>query len=167
MPLAAPDPVLFDADLVASYDRMLDACCDVDCDMKCTAVISCDSRQQAYDGFRAATDARIEQNLLLCASIELEQRPLDSNDNIIEQTAEFWLGNEIKTKVCKTFFAHTLGLPDARLNALLEPDTFQWFSKHISPTGCFTAAASTKIHHDSPPGYGPESPCTDFVLNSR
>lgn len=156
----APDPVLFDENLVASYGRMLDADCDEGCDLDCVAAVSENSRRTVYEKFDGLADARTEQNLYLCACIELEQCQADAEEHIIEQTVAFWLGDQVNVKVCKTFFARTLGLPDARLDALLEPDTYQWFLEHKS-----SAAADDRQRqcHD----FESRSGVTDFVLNSR
>lgn len=173
---AAPDPVLFNVDLVALYDRMLDADCDEDCDLDCVAAVTETERWEAYDKFRDVVEARVAHNLYLCRCIELKQRTVDAEDLIIEQTTEFWLGDKVKVKVCKTFFARTLGLPDARLNALLEPDTFEWFSryKHLLTGRTVTAAAATAVTDDDSDVDEEtkrycvvEQPCTEFVLNSR
>lgn len=163
--LDAPDSVLFDANLVASYDEMCKAACDEDCDLKCSATVSERNRRLAYDNFRAVAESRIAQNLyLLSTCIELNQRSVDTEDNIIEQITEFWLGNHIKIKVCKTFFAYTLGLPVARLDALLEPETFEWFSKYKSFDD---DGDRCDVDDEQPTRDIAEQPCTDFVLNSR
>ncbi|XP_025416561.1 uncharacterized protein LOC112687829 [Sipha flava] len=174
---AAPDPVLFNVDLVALYDRMLDADCDEDCDLDCVATVTETERWEAYDKFRDVVEARVAHNLYLCKCIELKQRTVDVEDNIIEETTEFWLDDKMKVKVCKTFFTRTLGLPDARLNALLEPDTFEWFSryKHLLIDHTVTVMAVTAVdNHDRDVDEertkrycGIEQPCSEFVLNSR
>lgn len=184
----APDPVLFDPSLVASYDEMLDAECDEDCDLDCWLVVTATGRRAAYDAFRNVPETRVAQNLYLCASIELKHRTVDTDDDIIEQTAEFWLdvvgnsddGGDIKVKVCKTFFARTLGLPDSRLEALLEPETFEWFSRYHH-RGDYGEGGGIEGDEDNDEDYehrrrgyanngfgnDDEIPCTDFVLNSR
>ncbi|VVC33100.1 Hypothetical protein CINCED_3A001511 [Cinara cedri] len=109
---------------------MLDAECDEDCDLNCVVTVSENGRKAAYDSFcGVATDARVAQNLYLLRScVVFKYQTVDTD--IIEQTVEFWLGDEIKIEVCKTFFARTLGLPDARLDALFEPETLEWFSRY-------------------------------------
>uniref|UniRef100_A0A2S2N7T9 Uncharacterized protein n=1 Tax=Schizaphis graminum TaxID=13262 RepID=A0A2S2N7T9_SCHGA len=182
---SAPDTVLFDASLVASYDEVLDAECDEDCDLDCLAVVPEAGRRAAYDTFRSVPEARVAQNLYLCACVELKHRTVDTDDDIIEQTAEFWLdvGDDIKVNVCKTFFARTLGLPDSRLEALLEPDTFEWFSRYRdyskSSGDCGEGNIDDDEDYDENNGHrrrryanggvcdDDEIPCTDFVLNSR
>lgn len=163
--IAAPDTVLFDANLVASYSEMLDARCDGDCDLNCMAAVPVTGRRAAYDKFRsvaAVADARVVQNLYLVRScVELKHRTVDTD--IIEQTTEFWLGDEIKIKVCKTFFARTLGLPDARLNALLEPETFEWFSRYCKPDD----DDDSEDPRSPTTRFDTEQPCSEFVLNSR
>lgn len=156
---AAPDSVLFNADLVASYNFMLDADCDEDCDLNCLIMVSDSSRQEVYDKFHALPDMRIAQNLYLCACIEVKQRTVDMEDHIIEQTTEFWLGDQIKIKVCKTFFAHTFGLPNVRLDSLLDRETFEWFSMHKS--------MSTTDGYEEQSVHQHVESCSDFVLNSR
>lgn len=181
----APDPVLFDPNLVASYDEMLDAECDEDCDFDCSLAVNATGRRAAYDAFRKVPETRVAQNLYLCASIELKHRTVDTDDDIIEQTAEFWLdvvgnGDGIKVKVCKTFFARTLGLPDSRLEALLEPETFEWFSRYrrrgddygesgIEDDEDYDEDYEHRRRRYANNGFGndDEIPCTDFVLNSR
>ncbi|XP_060880582.1 uncharacterized protein LOC132952322 [Metopolophium dirhodum] len=189
----APDPVLFDESLVASYDDMLDADCDEDCDLDCSMTVSVADRRAAHDAFRGVPETRVAQNLHLCACIELKHRTVDTDDDIIEQTAEFWLGggdgdDDIKVKVCKTFFAHTLGLPDSRLEALLEPHTFEWFSRHrdcgrsfgdrdsddcgngdVDDDGDYDDDYEHRRRRYAVTTFGDndEIPCSDFVLNSR
>jgi len=183
----APDPVLFDPSLVASYDEMLDAECDEDCDLDCSVAVTAAKRRAAYNAFRRVPETRVAQNLYLCASIELKHRTVDTDDDIIEQTAECWLdvgngddGDDIKVKVCKTFFARTLGLPDSRLEALLEPETFEWFSRYRRGDDCGEGGIEDDEGYDEDyehrrrryvnnRGFGndDEMPCTDFVLNSR
>lgn len=168
--------MLFDADLVALYDGMLDADCDEDCDLDCAVVVSETHRRESFEKFRDVDEARVAQNLYLCKCVELKQRTIDAEDNIIEQTTEFWLG-ECNIRVCKTFFARTLGLPDARLHALLEPDTFRWYSryKHLLTGRSVTAVAATTAGGDddcdadgkTTRHFGTEQPCSEFVLNSR
>lgn len=99
--VAAPDPVLFDEDLVASHGRMLDAGCDDDCDLDCAVAVPHDRRLDAYreyhDATSAATDrgeTRVAQNAYLCGCVELRERTVDTDDHIIEQTPEFWLGGD-------------------------------------------------------------------------
>lgn len=167
--------MLFDANLVASYDRMIDADCDVDCDLSCSTAVSDSGRREAYDRFRGLADARVAQNLYLCTCIEIKQRTVDTDDHIIEQTTEFWLGDRIKIKVCKTFFGRALGLPDARLDALLEPDTFEWYSKYKrngNDDNTDDVVADAADRHDEPnhrpSGYREtEQTCSDFVFRSR
>ncbi|XP_025206373.1 uncharacterized protein LOC112602498 [Melanaphis sacchari] len=169
---------------------MLDAKCDEDCDLECSVAVPEASRRVAYDAFRNVPETRVAQNLYLCACVELNHRTVDTDEDIIEQTAEFWLDvndgdddgddNDIKVKVCKTFFASTLGLPDSRLEALLEPDTFEWFSKYRDCSRSFGwSDINDDEYHDEDyehrrqryanggPSNDDETPCTNFVLNSR
>lgn len=169
---AAPDSVLFDEDLVASYDHMLDAECGVDCNLNCLITVPESIRRMAYQKFRSMAKRWISQNLYLSTCLEVKERVIDTEDHIIEQTVEFWLGDEISVKVCKNFFARALGLPDTRLDALLRPDTYRWFSEHKShkpqPSQPFDEHGAqeddTAMHHDDTE---PLSDCTDFVLDSR
>lgn len=98
---AAPDPVLFDTDLVASHGRMLDARCDDDCDLDCAVAVPENRRLDAYREFCAVTAAetddgevRVIQNVYLRGCVELRERTVDTDDHIIEQTPEFWLGGD-------------------------------------------------------------------------
>lgn len=160
----APDPVLFDENLVASYGRMLEAACDEDCELHCATAVSEDDRRMAYERFCGlATDARVAQNAHLCACVELKQRAVDTDADIIEQTAEFWLGDSIKVKVCRTFFASTLGLPGARLDALLEPETLRWYERELLDAAGGQDCDDDRMRRQD----DAEEPCTDFVLNSR
>lgn len=169
MSTAAPDAVLFDANLAASYDRMGDADCDADCDLNCRTAVSDGGRQKAYDRLRGLTDARVAQNLYLCTCVEIKQRTVDTDDHIIEQTTEFWLGDRIKVRVCKTFFARALGLPHARLDALLEPDTFEWFTEYRRDDAASAADDRRDEGNRRQPSRrcGIEQACTDFVFQSR
>jgi len=91
---------------------------------------------------------------------------MDTDDHNIEQTTEFWLGDTIKIKVCKTFFARTLGFPDTRLDLLLVHETFEWFLKYKS---FFTVADNVGIQPAwlEPKRRDTEQLCSEFVLNSR
>lgn len=156
---------MFDADLVASYGHMLDADCDEDCDLNCMTVVSEDSRREAYYKFHRIAERRAAQNMYLCACIELKQQTVDTEDHIIEQTVEFWLGDTIKIKVCKTFFARALGLPDARLDVLLNNETFEWY-RSLAITADDDEARPTKLQ------LACDNTCkrlcsTEFVVNSR
>lgn len=149
-----------------SYDYMLDADCDENCDLNCLTVVSEDSRREAYYKFHDIAERRIAQNLYLCTCIELKLQTMDTDDHIIEQTTEFWLGDTIKIKVCKTFFARTLGFPHKRLDLLLDHEIFEWFSKYKS---FFTATNDVGMQPAwlEPVRRDTEQLCSEFVLNSR
>lgn len=76
----------------------------------------------------------IAQNAYLTTCVEVQKPPHGSRPRKMDphcgpQTVDFWLGDDIKVKVCMLFFVHTLGTPAARLTALFRPRTFRWFCR--------------------------------------
>ncbi|XP_050427836.1 uncharacterized protein LOC126837901 [Adelges cooleyi] len=173
----APNSVLMDGDLIESYDCQLDASCDADCELSCRTTVPEIDRLTAFRKFRQMADVRIAQNAFICASVEVHPRDTavaaDSDadglycDDLTDyRTVDYWLGDQIKLKVCKTFFAGTLAVPGSRLDAVLKPETYQWFRKHLVTTSYSAGQQLQMVQGDAADNMSDEA-LTDFVLESR
>lgn len=164
--------------------------CDEHCQLNCSVAVPYEVRWGANDRFKAMASADdplcIAQNAYLTTCVEVQKpsqrRKMDDPySKEFEQTVDFWLGDDIKVKVCMLFFVRTLGTPAARLMALLRPHTFRWFCRQWARSNGLPLPADDD---DDDNGYdddgkgdnyddgdgdggGPQRSYPDFVLNSR
>lgn len=136
---------------------MLPPICDPDCKKLCNCVLTDFQRKKIFNHFHDSINTT-EQNHVIVQLIKLcstkkangkfETRPL------------FHLSLENKRiPVCETFFINTLGITKNRVDAILMPDNYTWFSSKANVINSYKLPFSDKHVVD-------KSQLTDFAKNS-
>lgn len=150
-----PDSVC-DRDLTEFYGEMLPPYCEPNCRLICYYSIPSPQRLEIFNEFREMHDVT-EQNCKLTELIKL--RMIKKQDGTFERCVSFHLIMRKEwVKVCQSFFMNTLGIPECRLNAILKPSNYSWFSDKDTAT---KANLPTQINYVIEPTF-----VTDFMKQS-
>ncbi|XP_060880446.1 uncharacterized protein LOC132952235 isoform X2 [Metopolophium dirhodum] len=120
-----PESIIYNQDLTESYGEMLSPCCDQDCQLICYYSMPGPDRRQIYKEFQMLNAT--EQNCKITQLVQL--RISKKKDSTFESCPTYrFIWNKASVKVCRTFFMNTLGISDNRLNAILKPINYSWYS---------------------------------------
>jgi len=121
-----PKSIIYDENLTECYGEMLPPYCDPNCQLKCYYSIPGPQRRQIFNQFHALQNVT-EQN---CKITELVQLIMVENvESDFERCLTFHLiMNEESVTVCRMFFMNTLGISEHRLDAVLKPASYSWYS---------------------------------------
>lgn len=123
--LEIPKSIIYDQDLTECYGEMLPPYCDPDCQLICYYSIPGPQRRQIYKEFQMLNAT--EQNCKITQLVQL--RMSKKKDSTFESCPTYhFILNKAFIKVCKNFFINTLGISDHRLNAILKPINYSWYS---------------------------------------
>lgn len=105
---------------------MLPAYCDSNCQFMCYYSIPSPQRRQFYEEFQMLPNVT-EQNCKITQLVQL--RMIRKGDSSFESCPIFHLIiNNKLVKVCRTFFKNTLGISEHRIDAVLKPINYSWYS---------------------------------------
>ncbi|XP_022182300.1 uncharacterized protein LOC111042111 isoform X2 [Myzus persicae] len=120
-----PESIIYNQDLTECYGEMLPPYCDQDCKLLCFYSMSASIRRQIYKEFQMLNAT--EQNCKIAQLVQL--RMSKKKDNTFESCPTYrFIWNKVPTKVCRTFFRNTLGISEHRLEAILNPINYSWYS---------------------------------------
>lgn len=121
-----PKSIIYDQNLTECYGEMLPPYCDPNCQLKCYYSVPGPQRRQIFNEFHLLQNAT-EQN---CKITELVQLIMVENvESDFERCLTFHLTmNKESVKVCRMFFMNTLGISEQRLDAVLKPASYNWYS---------------------------------------
>ncbi|KAL5233044.1 hypothetical protein ACI65C_000454 [Semiaphis heraclei] len=121
-----PESIIYDQDLTECYGEMLPPYCDPNCQLNCYYSVPGPQRREIFNQFQMLQDVT-EQN---CKITELVQLVMIENlESDFERCLTFHLTmNKESVKVCRMFFINTLGISEHRLNAVLKPVSYNWYS---------------------------------------
>lgn len=123
--LGIPESIIYNQDLTECYGEMLPPSCDKDCQLICYYSMPSPDRRQIYKEFQMLNAT--EQNCKITQLVQL--RMFKKKDNTFESCPTYhFVWNKTSVKVCRTFFMNTLGISDHRLDAILKPINYSWFS---------------------------------------
>lgn len=112
--------------LTESYGEMLLPNCEIGCQELCYYSIPGPQRRYIFKEFQSM-DSVTEQNCKIAQLVQL--RLVKKEDNSFESYPSYYLIiNNKSVKVCRLFFMNTLGIPERRLDAILNPTHYSWFS---------------------------------------
>lgn len=125
--LETPESIIHNQDFTECYGEMLPPNCNPDCKLCCYYTFPSPQRREIYKEFQLLHDV-IEQNCRIAQLVNL--RMIKKNDSTFYSAPVYYLVMNEKSlvKVCRTFFMNTLGLPENRLNAVLKPVNYSWYS---------------------------------------
>jgi len=105
---------------------MLPPYCDPNCQLKCYYSIPGPQRRQIFKQFQLLQNV-VEQN---CKIVQLIQLIMVENlESDFERCLTYTLmKNNEPVMVCRTFFINTLGISESRLDAILKPTNYNWYS---------------------------------------
>lgn len=105
---------------------MLPAYCDSNCQLMCYYSIPSPHRREAYNEFKMLQNVT-QQNCTITQLVQL--RMVRKGDSGFESypTYHLIINNKL-VKVCRTFFKNTLGIPEHRIDAVLNPINYSWYS---------------------------------------
>lgn len=105
---------------------MLPANCDTDCQRLCYYSILHPQRKDIYKEFSMLNNVT-EQNYTITQLVKL--RKVQQVDGTFEYIPIYHLKtNNLTVNVCKKFFINTLGITKHRLNSVLKPINYSWYS---------------------------------------
>ncbi|XP_029345285.1 uncharacterized protein LOC100167907 isoform X3 [Acyrthosiphon pisum] len=120
-----PESIIYNQDLTECYGEMLSPCCDQDCQLICYYSMPGPDRRQIYKEFQMLNAT--EQNCKITQLVQL--RISKKKDSTFESCPTYrFIWNKSSVKVCRTFFKNTLGISDNRLDAILKPINYSWYS---------------------------------------
>ncbi|XP_016661737.1 uncharacterized protein LOC100573976 [Acyrthosiphon pisum] len=121
-----PKSIIYDQNLTECYGEMLPPYCDPNCQLKCYYSVPGPQRRQIFNQFHMLQNVT-EQN---CKITELVQLIMVENvESDFERCLTFHLVmNKESVKVCRMFFMNTLGISEHRLDAVLKPASYSWYS---------------------------------------
>ncbi|VVC33097.1 Hypothetical protein CINCED_3A008515 [Cinara cedri] len=121
-----PKSIIYDSDLTECYGEMLPATCDTDCQLICYYSIPGPQRREIYNQFQILHNVT-EQNCKITQLVKL--RLIKKSNETFECCPLYHLiMNSLTVKVCRTFFINTLGITENRLNGVLKPINYSWYS---------------------------------------
>ncbi|XP_060840629.1 uncharacterized protein LOC132921565 isoform X2 [Rhopalosiphum padi] len=121
-----PESIIYNKDLIECYGEMLPPYCDQDCQLICYYSIPGPERRQIYKEFQMLHNAT-EQNCKITQLVQL--RMTKKRDDTFESCPTYhFVRNKESIKVCRTFFMNTLGISEHRLDAILKPINYSWYS---------------------------------------
>lgn len=105
---------------------MLPAYCNSDCQLICYYSIPGPQRREIYQEFQMLHNVT-EQNCKITQLVQL--RMVKNSDGTFRSSPLYHLIMNTKlVKVCRTFFMNTLGISEHRLDAVLKPMCYSWYS---------------------------------------
>lgn len=122
-----PKSIIFNKDLTECYGEMLPPYCNPDCQLICFHSIPGPQRKEIYNEFQML-DNVTEQN---CKIVKLTELRSVKKGETFGNCVSYYLmmnKNQKLIKVCRTFFINTLGITEPRLDAILEPINYSWYS---------------------------------------
>ncbi|CAH1709136.1 uncharacterized protein LOC114126584 isoform X2 [Aphis gossypii] len=121
-----PESIIYNQDLIECYSEMLLPNCDQDCQLICYYAMPDTERRQIYKEFQMLHNAT-EQNCKIAQLVRL--RMAKKKDNTFESCPTYhFIRNKEYIRVCRTFFMNTLGISERRLDAILKPINYSWYS---------------------------------------
>uniref|UniRef100_A0A2S2P987 THAP-type domain-containing protein n=1 Tax=Schizaphis graminum TaxID=13262 RepID=A0A2S2P987_SCHGA len=121
-----PESIIYNQDLIECYGEMLPPYCDQDCQLICYYSIPGVVRRQIYKEFQMLHSAT-EQNCKITQLVQLRMTK-KRDDTFKSCPTYYFVINKESIKVCRTFFMNTLGISERRLNAILKPINYSWYS---------------------------------------
>lgn len=105
---------------------MLPPDCSPDCQLQCYHLLPGPMRRKIFNGFYSLQDVTA-QNCEITQLIQL--RMIKKGNNTIESCPSYnLLLNNKLVKVCRLFFMNTLGIPENRIDSVLKPSNYIWYS---------------------------------------
>lgn len=115
---------IYSQDLSSCFGEMLPPYCN--CPLTCYYSIPGPQRKEIYKEFNMSHNVT-EQNCNIVQLIKL--RMIKKEDDTFESFPKYHLlMNDELVMVCRTFFLNTLGIPEQRLDAILKPINYSWYS---------------------------------------
>lgn len=143
---------MFNTDLKETFGEMLPPYCTPDCKLLCYYCIPGPERREIYKEFYKSTvneqNWKITQLVQLCTETK-------EDGSLKSCPAYSLIVDKESLVVCRTFFINTLGIPECRLDAVLIPFNYYWYSDR-----------ETTILANTPQQFTDEPIMTDFIRNS-
>ncbi|XP_026812619.1 uncharacterized protein LOC113553471 [Rhopalosiphum maidis] len=121
-----PESIIYDQALTECYGEMLPPYCDPKCQLKCYYSVPGPQRKEMFNQFHKLQNVT-EQNCKIAQLVQIVMvENLESN---FERSVTCHLTmNKESVKVCRVFFINTLGISEHRLDAILKPVNYSWYS---------------------------------------
>lgn len=124
--LETPESIIYNQDLTECYGEMLPPNCDQECQLICYYTIPNHLRREIYKEFMLLHNVT-DQNCMITQLVQLSMAK--KRDGSFESCPSYHLiMNKELIKVCRKFFMNTLGITEQRLNAILKPVNYSWYS---------------------------------------
>lgn len=120
-----PESIICNQDLTECYGEMLPPYCNPDCQLTCFYSIPGPQRREIYNEFHMLPNVT-EQNCKIAELIEL--RSIKKVETSKSCVSYHLMMNKKFVKVCQTFFINTLGISERRIDAILKPINYSWYS---------------------------------------
>lgn len=113
--------------LTQHYGEMLPPYCDPTCQLNCYYSVPGPQRREIFEEFHHMVHNVIDQNCYIAQFVKL--KTVKKNDSTFEHRPSYYLSiRHLPINVCRTFFINTLGISENRLDAILDPINYSWFS---------------------------------------
>lgn len=144
---------MFNKSLIETYGEMLPPYCTPGCKLLCYYCIPGPERREIFEEFYKFYNAN-EQNWKITQLVQLCKETKE--DGSLKSCPVYSLiVDKESVTVCRTFFINTLGITDNRLDAVLIPFNYNWYSDR-----------ETLILANRPRYSTDEPIMTDFIRNS-
>lgn len=124
--LDIPESIIYNQDLTECYGEILPPYCDPNCQLKCYYSIPGPQRRHIFKQFYMLPNVT-EQNSEITQLVHLRMTKMRDSTFVSCPTYHLTMNKESVT-VCRTFFMNTLGIPEQRLDAILKPTNYSWYS---------------------------------------